>query len=120
MSNVSVSTDEMILENDFLLRERPGCEGQSNRELLKLGIFTSATLEESIKRDARKPFLIEGLLGRGSVNLLVGDSGLGKTPLSAQIGMCVAAGLPVFGRSVQQGPVLYCDAESGKHDFYET
>jgi archaellum biogenesis ATPase FlaH len=119
MESVCVLGDELVIGDDPSAMDPEGDESY-NRELLKLGIFTSETLKESIGRDERKQFVVEGLLGRGSVNLLVGDSGLGKTPLSIQIGMCVAAGISVFERTVQKGSVLYCDAESGKHDFFET
>jgi RecA-family ATPase len=51
---------------------------------------------------------------------VVGDSGLGKTPLGIQLGVCVAAGLPFMGLQVsQRGPVLYCDAESDPSGFLE-
>lgn len=73
-----------------------------------------------VERSRRHPNeLIEGLLRERSVNLLVGDSGLGKTPLAIQIGVCVATGLPLFGRRVQQGRVFYCDAESDLPGFWE-
>ena len=42
----------------------------------------------------------EGLIRNQSVNLLVGDSGLGKTPLGIQLGVCVAAGLSFLGLQV--------------------
>lgn len=87
--------------------------------LRNLGIYTPQTLHESIRSEATIPYLVEGLLRTRSINLLVGDSGLGKTPLAIQIGVCVAAGIPLFGFRVQQGPVLYCDAESGKPEFFE-
>jgi len=93
---------------------------EDNAKRRKLGIFTADALAASVKRDAATPFLIEGLVRKKSVNLLVGDSGLGKTPLAIQMSLCIAAGLPLFGRNVEAGAVLYCDAESGKHDFCET
>ena len=89
------------------------------KALRKLGIYTPDTLLQSIEKDAKKPFQVEGLLRPQTVNLLVGDSGLGKTPLAIQLGVSIAAGLPVFGRSVRKGRVLYCDAESGKTEFCE-
>lgn len=87
------------------------------REFRNLGIYTHKTLSESVEAEASQAYMVEGLLRAKSVNLLVGDSGLGKTPLAIQIGLCVAAGVPLFGMRVEQGPVLYCDAESGKPEF---
>lgn len=63
--------------------------------------------------------LVEGLIRDRSISLLVGDSNLGKTPLAIQMGVCISAGLPLFGRKVLQGRVLYCDAESNSTGFSE-
>lgn len=62
--------------------------------------------------------MIEGFLKQRSINCLVGDSGLGKTPLCAQAGLCVASGTEFLGRRiVETGRVLYFDAESGMRGF---
>ena len=97
-------------------------EEQSRRQdrFRQLGIYTPEMLEAGLKTDATAPFLVEGLLQMNSLNLLVGDSGLGKTPLAIQMGICIAAGIDFLGRKVEKGPVLYCDAESRKSDFAET
>jgi AAA domain len=56
---------------------------------------------------------VEGFVSMDSIGLLVGDSGLGKSPLSYQLGLCVAAGLPWLGMRTRQGTVLYLDYENG-------
>jgi RecA-family ATPase len=119
MSEATLSTDVQIETHST---SRSGRYENHDREgqLRKFGIYTPESLADSLRTDSKTPYLIEGLLRRPSVNLLVGDSGLGKTPLAIQIGVCIAAGLPVFGRAVQKGAVLYCDAESGKPEFWET
>src|SRR6266446_5461613 len=48
-----------------------------------------------------------------SVNIVVGESGEGKTPLWMQKAICVAAGIPFLEQEVQQGPVLWVDFENG-------
>jgi hypothetical protein len=58
-------------------------------------------------------FLVSGLFPTRSVNLVCGDSGLGKTPWAYQLGLCVAAGQPFLGHAVHQGRVLYLDLENG-------
>lgn len=83
------------------------------------GIFTSATLKAAVQQLASEPWLVDGLIRAQSIVLLAGDSGLGKTPLAILLGLCVAAGVPFFGRPVQQGRVLYCDAESDQPGFSE-
>lgn len=92
---------------------------QRARTLSRLGVYSPSALKAAIKREAKKPYLVEGLFRTGSLNVLIGDSGLGKTPLAIQIGICIAAGVSLFGKSVQQGTVLYCDAESSPSDFSE-
>lgn len=51
------------------------------------------------------------------MNLIVGDSGIGKTPLLIQMGIAVASGLPFFGRPTVPGRVLYVDCESSVDSF---
>jgi hypothetical protein len=61
--------------------------------------------------------VVEDLIMEGTVNLLIGDSGLGKTPLLEQLAICVATGTPFLGLDTQQGKVLFCDAESAGSHF---
>jgi AAA domain len=61
-------------------------------------------------------YLVEGLLPARSVGIVVGDSGLGKSPLLYQAGICIAAGVPFLGYPVRRGPVLYLDFENGLQD----
>jgi AAA domain len=58
-------------------------------------------------------YIIEGLIPKQSLSLVVGHSGLGKSPLMYQAAICVAAGQPFLGRTVRQGRVLYMDSENG-------
>ncbi len=89
-------------------------------DLKAYGVYTPATLVAAVKSQKSQPYLIEGIVRRKSVNLLVGDSGLGKTPLAIQAGLCVAAGVPFLRMNVEKGRVLYCDAESDLAGFSET
>jgi hypothetical protein len=57
--------------------------------------------------------LVAGFIASRSVSVLVGDSGLGKSPLAYQLGLCVAAGLPFLGMETKAGPVIYADYENG-------
>jgi hypothetical protein len=60
--------------------------------------------------------LVAGLIARRSVSILVGDSGLGKSPLAYQLGICVAAGIPFLGMETEPGPVVYADYENGMEE----
>jgi hypothetical protein len=89
------------------------------RQLTAYGIHTASTLAEAVKSQSHEPYLVDGLLRMRSVNLLVGDSGLGKTPLGIQLGICVSAGLPFLDLQLRRGRVLYCDGESDLFGFEE-
>lgn len=58
--------------------------------------------------------IVEKLNPARSVNLVVGETGEGKTPWEMQKAMCVAAGIPFLGQSVQQGGVVWVDFENGE------
>jgi len=57
-------------------------------------------------------YLINGLVPVQALALMVGDSGLGKSPLLYQACACVSAGVPFLGRAVKKGRLLYCDCEN--------
>ena len=61
--------------------------------------------------------IIEGLMPEGALTILFGDGGLGKSYLALYIATCVALGIPIAGRPVEQGPVLYLDAELDEDEF---
>lgn len=58
-------------------------------------------------------WLIKGLLTRSGLGMLYGESAAGKTFLAIHLALCVAWGLPFFGRRVKQGAVVYMAAEGG-------
>jgi hypothetical protein len=58
--------------------------------------------------------IVKGLIPECSVNIAVGDSGLGKTPLLAQMAVCVATGKPFLDLPVRRGTVLWVDYENGE------
>ena len=85
--------------------------------LQSLGLLDSRALANEAA--TRHDFLVEDLIFDRSVNLAVGDSGLGKSAVVCQLGGCVAAALPFFAHSVQRGPVIYLDGESPLREFEE-
>jgi hypothetical protein len=83
-----------------------------NSEFLRrLGIFNYESL--AALAVTGQEYRIEKLIPRRSIGLRIGDSNLGKTPLSMQEGIAIASGTQFLGFPVTQGRVLYCDAESG-------
>src|SRR5687767_11823807 len=55
----------------------------------------------------------EGLITKGSVNLLVGDPGSGKTWAAIDLAVCVAMGKKWLDLATKQTAVLIVDEESG-------
>lgn len=67
-----------------------------------------------------KGMIVEDMLQEETVNILVGDSGLGKSPLLMQLGLSVAAGVPFLDLPTRPGPVLYVDYENAISDLDAT
>ena len=78
-----------------------------------IGSFLNLQQLAAICDEQPATFIVEGLLPAEDVHVAVGDSGLGKTPLAYQLGLCVATGKPFLGFPVQRGRVLYFDGENG-------
>jgi hypothetical protein len=68
---------------------------------------------------SRPSGLVAGIIGHRSVSVLIGDSGLGKSPLAYQLGLCVAEGIPFLGLKTERGTVIYADYENGLQDGQE-
>lgn len=66
-----------------------------------------------------RKFLVEEIVPARGPALMVGRSGIGKTPLLFQLGLAVALGKPFLGLQTQQGKVLYIDAETSEEACYE-
>jgi hypothetical protein len=80
------------------------------------GIYTPGELKLRRNELSGDKHLIAGLLPHRSLSIVVGDSGLGKSPLLYQAALCVAQGIPFLGHEVSQGRVLYLDFENGLGD----
>jgi KaiC/GvpD/RAD55 family RecA-like ATPase len=59
---------------------------------------------------------VGGFLPRRAVSFLVGDSGIGKSPLAYQLGLSVAAGVPFLGMKTESGLVIMGDYENGMEE----
>jgi hypothetical protein len=62
-------------------------------------------------------WVVRGVLPRGSLVILAGEAGAGKTSLCYHLAMCVAAGLPFLNTyPTEPTQVLYIDEENGPKD----
>jgi archaellum biogenesis ATPase FlaH len=86
----------------------------------KFHVFTVDELAEEIKRVGTMKYLVQGLIPFPSITVGIGESGIGKSPLLYQLGLCVAGGLPFLGMNVMKGPVLYADYENNVNQVLET
>jgi KaiC/GvpD/RAD55 family RecA-like ATPase len=58
--------------------------------------------------------LVKGLLEREQISVIYGEAGCGKTFLALDVALHVAAEFEWFGRTVDQGAVIYVAAEAGR------
>jgi hypothetical protein len=79
----------------------------------KWAVYNHGTLKQRCLDLESHQYLIADLIPKRSLSIVVGDSGLGKSPLLYQAALCVAAGIPFLGRPVSRGRVLYIDFENG-------
>ena len=78
-------------------------------------LFTARSLGE-LRREAipAPSFHLDGWIPTKGLSFIVGDSGAYKSWFAQYLGLCVAAGRPVFDRlGVRQAPVLYISEENG-------
>jgi hypothetical protein len=87
--------------------------------LERFGVHTHMELRNRVTQVSNTHFLIDGILTQPSLTLVVGDSGIGKSPLIYQAMIAIAAGLPFLGRTVRKGRTLYMDCENGIHQVDE-
>jgi hypothetical protein len=85
----------------------------------KWGLHTLDSLRVRVRELGASEYLIKGLIPTRSIGFVFGDSGLGKSPLLYQAGICVAAGVPFLGCETRQGRVLIADFENGIADMHE-
>jgi hypothetical protein len=108
-------TNETVQAIALLQSKLPRNKPSTDKAALKNRSMTHRELKEVVKSAPGE--IVEHLIPEKSVNLFAGDSGLGKTPLLVQLGLCVASGHPFLGFKVRQGNVLYVDYENGQVGF---
>jgi hypothetical protein len=79
----------------------------------KWGVCRPRELKDRCEKEGPEQYVVKDLILALSLILLVGASGLGKSPFAYQLALCVAAGVPFLGAPVKQTRVLYLDFENG-------
>ncbi|MFN7935001.1 MAG: AAA family ATPase [Bryobacteraceae bacterium] len=104
----------LLIPTGNVFLDKPTCSVSK-----KFGIRTPNQLRDRCTELSRGGFLVDGLLREQSLSIVVGDSGLGKTPLLYQLGLSVALGVPFLDHSTTQGKVLYLDFENSLNDVLQ-
>ena len=74
------------------------------------------THRELLEQPVVEPhWIVHDMIDRGTLILLAGEAGAGKSFLSYQLAYCVATGLPFLGFQTVPTPVLYFDEENARH-----
>lgn len=63
------------------------------------------------------PWLIDDMLAQGSILIIAGEAGIGKSTFTYALTLCAVMGLPFLGRPTVQTHVIYCDEENAQPDF---
>lgn len=78
-------------------------------------------LEEIHKAKDQRKALVEGFIYDKTIMMVAAPPGVGKSTISAQVAVEIAAGLPVFGafKTIRPLKVLYCQNERPMLEFLE-
>jgi RecA/RadA recombinase len=82
----------------------------------KFGMFSGSECSQITRLLPASEHLVQGLIPPCSVNIMVGDSGIGKSPMAYQLGLSVAAGTPFLGMRTRPGKVAVIDYENNLAD----
>lgn len=78
--------------------------------------FSAAMLQDKPVPERKQ--VVDGMVPSGTVTLLGGDGGTGKSLLALQLSAAVATGGAWLGRSVTAGPVVYISAEDDHAELH--
>jgi len=85
-------------------------------------VLTGDRLMEAIQsaKEKRAP-IAEGFLYEQTINMMVAEPGIGKSTISTQVAIELAAGLPIFGlfKMPKAVKILYCQTERSIVEFLE-
>ena len=81
------------------------------------GLYSGTEILRHIDSVPTTAAVVQNLIAPCSVNLLVGDSGIGKSPLAYQMGLAAATGTPFLGLPTRLSKVIYLDYENRRPDI---
>jgi hypothetical protein len=112
--------DDQLRVPKLEIAEGKKMERTENTEEKTAGFFTGERFALQPAFTAYQPqppteWLVEGLLSKGSVNLLVGEGGSKKTYAMLDMAVCLAQGLGWLNFTTRQANVVWVDEESGSN-----
>ena len=81
-------------------------------ELESKPIINAQELAELCALSTQEQFIVENMIPAQATSIIVGDSGLGKSPLAYQLALSITTGLRFCNLPVMQSPVLMVDLEN--------
>ncbi|SEM61443.1 AAA domain-containing protein [Gemmobacter aquatilis] len=102
--------------SDFRNRPRQVNARQANASGRKSRFFSAADLDG--KPVPPREWLVPDLIPAGTVTLLTGDGGTGKSLLALQLAVACALGKTWLGRGVSAGRVLFLSAEDDEAELH--
>jgi hypothetical protein len=87
--------------------------------LRRLGVLFPEDRSRLQREHEAMPFCIDPFIPRRGVGIIVGDSGIGKTPFNFQKTVAAATGTSFLGKPSIPSRVLYFDLEPGPVDFLD-
>ena len=103
--NFSMKTGEIVSATDPEIEYVPEQPSQTRLRLTRK--------ERKFAAGIQLDEIIPDLIARDTYNIMVGESGIGKTPLALQLALCVAFGKDFLGIPVKRTRVMFIDYENG-------
>lgn len=102
------------------LDETEGAEGgdRDKTERQRGGLETFSLADLAGQAVPTRKWLVDGIVPAGTVSLLYGDGGVGKSLLSLQLAVSMASGAPWVGLPCSTGRTLYLSAEDDKDEIH--
>jgi hypothetical protein len=112
---VTAAVAPLSLDRPALPEERAAFEDAARERRSATGVEPLPYVWASAVNKAHNPDeIVEGLLTRGTMSAVFGESGCGKTHLAVDLAGHVAQGIPWLGRRSRAGVVIYIAAEAGQ------
>lgn len=109
-----MSNPENVLSLEEMRQQR--ASKQASPQAGRSRFFVASDLEG--KPVPPRHWLVDALIPSGTVTLLSGDGGTGKSLIALQLAAACAMGKPWLGREITHGPALFISAEDDQDELH--